>query len=98
MVHRESRETLLGKGPHLSALQFEIMTFCALAKALEKSVPPSAPKRRAAVSSSSGELVKSFSMDVDGSRLKKTKLYASLLPPPVAELRSIAACRAIQKL
>jgi hypothetical protein len=74
------------------------MTFCALAKALEKSVPPSALKRKAVVSSSPGELAKSFSMDVDGSWLKKISLYASLLPPPIVELRSTAACRAIQKL
>lgn len=74
------------------------MTFCAVSKALEKSVPPAASNCKAAVSSWSGELVKSFSTDVDGSWLKKIRLYASLLPPPTAELRSTAACRAIQKL
>ncbi|SRR6266404_359390 len=81
-----------------SVSQCVVMTFCALSSALVKSVPPSGSNCKAAVSNCSGELVKSFSMEVDGSWLKKTRLYASLLPPPTGELWSTAAWRAIQKL
>jgi hypothetical protein len=64
-----------------------------------KSVPPLMPYANVAVSSLSGELVKSFSIDEeDASWLKKIRLYASLLSPPRDELRSTAAWRAIQKL
>src|ERR1700733_6259017 len=83
--------------PYLSVLQCEVITFCAVSNALEKSLPPMALNCKAAVSSSSGELVKSFSMDVEGSWLKKIKLYASFLLPPNNALRSTAAWRSIQK-
>ena len=47
------------------------MSSCVISRALVKSVPPSVPKSNAAVSSSSGELVKSFSMDdFEGSWLR----------------------------
>src|SRR6266849_564761 len=52
---------------YLSVLQCAFMIFCALSRALVKSVPPSASNRRAAVNSSSGELAKSLSIEVDGS-------------------------------
>ena len=42
--------------------------------------------------------MKSFSIGVDCSWLKKIKLYASFLTPPISELRFTVACRAIQKL
>ena len=84
--------------PNLSAFQCEVMTLCALSMALEKFVWPWALNFKAAVSNSSGELVKSFSIGVDGSWLKKIKLYAFLLTPPISELRLTAACRAIQKM
>ena len=88
------RRTIL----YLSVLQFESMIFCALSRARVKFVPRPATFCMAAVSSSSGVLAKSFSMQVEGSLWKRIKLYASLLVPPNWVLRSTAAWRASQKL
>ena len=52
---------------YLSVLQCAFIIFCALSRARVKSVQPSASNRKAAVNSSSGELAKSFSIEVTGS-------------------------------
>jgi hypothetical protein len=83
---------------YLSVLQCESMIFCARERAPAKFVPPPATYCKAAVNSSSGELAKSFSIQVEGSLSKRIKLYESLLAPPKWALRSMAAWRASQKL
>ena len=89
---------VLRTGLYLSVLHCESIIFCARSRARAKSVPPPATYCKAAVSSSSGELAKSFSTQVEGSLLKRIKLYASLLAPPDWAWRSMAAWRASQKL